>query len=380
MLQSEMIFWTLLQAGLWGREPKEITEKISKGQWLEIGSTAKKQTVLTLIFDGILMLPKLLQPEEDIRRQWMLYAIKIEQIHRKQNHVLAELAKRFEDEKLKVMLLKGESNAIFYDNPLRRQCGDIDLFVGRKNYQRACDLVRQWKIADEGTEWENNKHLEFKWDKVPIEIHRIVATPFSKKFSMIMIPWGEDVLNDTKEQFIPKDESTSVYMAPPEFNPIYLFYHLLNHFLTRGVGLRQLCDFARYLHVNAKTINRNRLKKDLQLLGLFLPWKAFGYLLVHQIGLPQDEFPFYDVKMKRKSARIWTLIEEEGNFGKYSQLMRHRPQGYVKGKLYSFSERTRKYLFLLNLFPALTSHYLWHFIIGGTLHVFLDKQNKSTHL
>lgn len=376
MTKTEKIFWIILRAGLWGKEPSMITEPLKSKEWIKIGEMAKRQTVLNLIFDGISFLPESLQPEKEIKRKWLASVIKTEQIHLRQNHVLAKIVGRFNDENVRTMLLKGESNAILYDNPLRRQSGDIDLFVGREQYPKTCELVRQWGIVND--ERENNKHLEFTWEEVPIEIHRIVATSFSKKFNREMIKWSEEVLWDTSTRFIPKDEETSILTGTPTFNAIYIFYHLLNHFLTRGVGLRQLCDLARCMHTYHKDIDKDELQKRLQLFGIFLPWKVFGYILVHKIGLPKDEFPFYSPMVKQKAFKVLIIIEKEGNFGKYSALASHRPKNYIAGKLFSFRERTKKYLTLMRLFPALTFHYLWNFLIGGTIHVVLDRDTDKS--
>lgn len=63
-------------------------------------------------------------------------------------------------------------------------------------------------------------------------------------------------------------------------------------------------------------IDRSRLRSILTDMDLMGPWKAFGCVLVDELGLPSSEFPFYDAEAGRKKTRILKRVLQEGNFGK----------------------------------------------------------------
>lgn len=64
---------------------------------------------------------------------------------------------------------------------LHRQCGDIDLYIGKKNYETANKLLRQ-ESTDEHE--ENHKRTCIHWHNVDIENHRILlrlSSPFADR-------------------------------------------------------------------------------------------------------------------------------------------------------------------------------------------------------
>jgi succinate dehydrogenase/fumarate reductase cytochrome b subunit len=373
MQNTESLFWSLLQAGLWNKAPQDITEPLSAKQWKLIWDTGAKQTVLGLLYDGICMLPEALQPDSELKKKWLFFTVRTEQMHRLLNRSLADIMNRLDKEGIRSMLLKGQGNATFYENPLRRQCGDIDLYVGRENYDRVCQLVHQWGIVTD-EESESIKHLHFEWDKVDVEIHRIPAFFPLPTYQKRFIEWSEEVLQHSQSGFTPADEVTNVVTPPPVFNALFIFYHLFYHFITGGIGLRQLCDLARCLHTLQSQIDRAELKFRLQDLGLMRPWQVFGYILVTTIGLDEKEFPFYDASMKKTAQKVLHRIEAEGNFGFFVQHRRQRPEGYVAGKIYSLIYNGKRYPALACLFPELTLTHFIFYVTNGVAHVFMDRK------
>ncbi|MBR1542994.1 MAG: hypothetical protein IJ628_10355 [Bacteroidaceae bacterium] len=57
----EHAFWELLKAGLWERDPV-LETKLTDEQWMEVMKQGKRQTLLGVLFDGMLRLPTELQP------------------------------------------------------------------------------------------------------------------------------------------------------------------------------------------------------------------------------------------------------------------------------------------------------------------------------
>jgi len=354
-------FWSLLQAGLWQKALPCIDVPLSSIQWDELHRFAKKQTLEGIIFDGMIHLPEEQQPDELLRLKWYGRVNKTEQTHRLLNHVLVEVVSGLEAEDIPSMLLKGQGNASFYLNPLRRHCGDIDLFVGRKNYQKACELMKSWGMEGD----ESIKHFHGEWHGVHIEIHRVAAYFNSKRKTKQIVEWSERLLEESKTTFIPSYETKPIAIPTPEFNVLFVFYHLFDHFTKSGIGLRQLCDLARMLHVFHQQLDLSLLEKHLHNYELMHPWQVFGYLLVHWLGLTQEEFPFYK-DTKEKTERVLKVILNEGNFGYYSGKQKHRFSSYLGRKWESFCSQTNRYLRLMRLFPSWMLGNYVVFVLHGT--------------
>lgn len=364
MNRSEKQFFALLQSGLWGSKPDEsLFDDIT--DWQAVLKIASMQTVIGFVFDGISNLPLHLQPSSDILQKLYITVVRIENSHELLNDRLTRIVPLLSDENIYPVLLKGQGVALNYPNPTHRQCGDIDLYVGEEDYKKACNLVIEKGMASLGPSSESYKHFHFDWDGVHIELHRMVAkipNPFiDKKFQ----EWTAFHLH--KDRLLRRHiNNTEILLPPPNFNALYIFYHAFHHFVSDGVGCRQLCDWVMCLHQFRDTINRDLLLADLKRFRLLRVWQIFGCIAVHQLGLPHEEFPFYtDSYSDISQDVILRDILQLGNFGRYDKKWKTRPAGYLSGKLHNFRMKNRR---AVKLFPAMRSnvfyYYIYYLLIG----------------
>lgn len=368
---TEQQFFALLRSGLWDSQIEEslFTDDTD---WSGILKMAAKQTVSGIIFDGISNLPENLQPPTAIMRRLYQTVIRIEQSHELLNDRLTKIIPLLQSESIYPILLKGQGVAQNYPNPVRRQCGDIDLYIGKQDFQRSCELAKEWGIvADEAI--EKHRHYHFNWDGVSIELHRIVEElpdPYrNRKFQH----WVEYHLQ--KDKLKTWDlQNRSISLPSVNFNAIYIFIHAFHHFISEGVGFRQLCDWIIHLHKFHDQIDRSELMKDLKDFGLFRVWQIFGCIAVHELGLAKEKFPFYTDEFRKKSQDI--ILEDIlllGNFGHYNPKWATRPSAYVPGKLYNLKRRSLR---ALNLYPILRGYmgiYYLHFLAMGIRQIAKDK-------
>ena len=347
-MKKENTFWTLLQAGLWQKDLPVLDVPLSKEEWQGIFDLAVKQSLDGIIYDGMMMLPEEQRPDRILQLKWYGRVNKNVQVHSLLNRVLVDIVDKFEEEDIPVLLLKGQGNASFYENPQHRQCGDIDLFIGTKNYERACRLIKDWGMNNAE---ESGKHLHGEWHGAHIEVHRFAAVLRNPAKQRRFVKWSEEMLNDRSNTFIPSAETQPVPILPPVFNVFFVFYHLLHHFSSSGVGLRQFCDLARLVHVYHGKLNLNELEKQLKGFGLMRQWQIIAYLLVHHIGLAQEECPFYK-DTGRLSEEVLRIVLEEGNFGYYAENRERKNTSYIVRKWEGFMIHTRRSRRLIRIFPS----------------------------
>src|SRR5690554_5075943 len=137
MNRTEQQFFALLRSGLWNT-PVDASLFSSDTEWPKILKMATMQTVNGTIFDGISNLPADAQPPVEVMRRLYQTVVRIEQSHAVLNDRLTRLVSMFQAEGINAILLKGQGMARYYPNPLRRQCGDIDLYIGMEDYDKAC--------------------------------------------------------------------------------------------------------------------------------------------------------------------------------------------------------------------------------------------------
>ncbi len=374
MSRTEEQFFTLLQSGLWG-SPVDISLFSDDTDWPAILKIAVMQTVSGIVFDGISRLSSELQPPTTIMRQLYQTVIRIEQSHELLNERLTRIIPLLQSEDIYPILLKGQGVAQNYPNPVRRQCGDIDLYIGKKDYKRACELAVGRGIVSNDI-LESHKHFHFDWDGVEIEFHHIVEKlpdPFkNKRFQY----WTQYHLQKNKLN-VWNLNNTEVLLPSANFDALYIFNHAFHHFISDGIGCRQLCDWVMYLHRFHAQIDRQELMKDLKAFGLLRAWQIFGCIAVHQLGLTKEEFPFYTDKIREVSQKI--ILKDIlllGNFGRYDPKWKTRPPGYLSGKLHNFRMKNRRALKLFSIIGENVSLYYIYYLVIGIQQIVNDKFNK----
>lgn len=359
-------FFSLLRSGLWDIEPD--LELFSKTvDWKSILVISEKQTVIGVVFDGILKLPSEMQPPQKLMHKLVQYVIQIEQSHELLNKQLVDVVPKMQAEGIQAILLKGQGVAQNYPNPIRRQCGDIDLFVGEQNCVRAMELlVSLGADPDNKTQKKSPKHESFYLNKVNIELHFLIEKLRNPIFNKRFQAWSKDHLktNNLNTWTI---AGVNISLPPIDFNALYIFNHAYHHFIAGGIGLRQLCDWALFLYKYNHQINKDRLLKTLKDFGLLKPWQVFGCILVKEIGLSKDDFPFYAKKYNDDSRKVLNLILEVGNFGEHTTENRKHPSGYLTGKLHSLYIKQKYLLKILPVFPRdVLTFYVWYWGCGIT--------------
>lgn len=343
-------FYALLRSGLWNTS-LDYSMFCFSNDWDTVMRYAFRQTVLGHVVDGCNALSLSLQPPKSIFckiRESILSGI---QAHALLNAVLVEVVMSLQEQGFNPVLLKGQGVALNYLEPTSRQCGDIDLYIGPREYERAREFISQHYVSD-GSSSESFKHYHFTHSGVVIELHRVAeCLPVPWQNSRFQ-RWTEFHLSGTNLRKV-KINEVDVNLPPVDFDVLYIFNHAWHHFSAGGgIGLRQLCDWVMYLHTFHHVINLVDLERNLKSFGLWRIWLTFGFIAVDVLGLPKIEFPFYTERYKYMAYNILNMIEQEGNFGVFHPDRENRPKKYFAGKLHSFRWMNRRFMRLFPLNPG----------------------------
>lgn len=337
MKEEQIAFLELVKSGLWGNEPDKSAFS-SKTDWKRLYKIGKKQALLGVMFDGMQRLPDELKPERGIYIQWCTAVLLIEDNNRKLNHELGNLYSMLRSEGIEPVLMKGQGVAQYYPEPLHRVCGDIDIFIGKKDYEATSRLLS--KDGHESAEM-TSIHSTFDWHGVVVENHNTIdqmASPKSdRELQKIVESWHH---GRERKMMI---EGTEVLLPPLDFDVVFIFHHALYHLLSSGVGFRQLCDWARMLHVNRDNIDKEEVRQMLKALRIEGAARIFEALEVEYLGMPSEDLILeYGEDDKRKAKILFDDIWNSGNFGFWDDNRSKRPEGYWKGKMYTFKNEVKR--------------------------------------
>ena len=367
MTRAQQQFLELLRAGLWGTKA-DVNLFKENVDWKAILRIAKEQTVQIIIADGIETLPEDTWPPKQAMLSLMMLRIKIQQMHNLLNTTLNQITEALNTEQIPSVLLKGQGVAQNYRIPASRMCGDIDLYIGEGNYQRACEIVRNLNPEKQEYTPESEQHMHLELNGVTIEVHRIASSINQKSKAEDFAKWTKAATIENKGTSY---DNLGVEIRLPEstFNAFFILYHAVRHMFTEGVGFRQICDWSMFLHRHHQEINIEELKTKLKEYRLEQIWKEFCILAHKVIGLPKEEIPLYPSKdNSNKTATITEHIFISGNFGHYDANGRDPHQtNYLKRKWRSFWFQSSRLLKLFRLFPAFTLTFGWGWLSSSVV-------------
>lgn len=340
-------FFELLRSGLWQKKA-DIKLFGKDTDWQTIYTLSFQQSVTAVVFDGIQTLPSELHPPRMLSLKWCSLTAQIEQANETINATLKEITQCLQTHAIPHVLLKGQGLASLYPHPLRRQCGDIDLFFKDSDFQSSKILFKTLKLPRLTCKTE--KHTEYLWSNILLESHHIPHyfnyPPFNRYLKKIINQWYPNTGN-----YLTLKENR-ICIPPPTFNAIYLPMHILHHLLSEGVGLRQLCDWTILLHQENKRIDFYQLRKDISAFRFHRVMKALGYIAVQYLGLPEGKLPIpITSKDKKQGEKIIQHILEGGNFGKYSEEKTPQSANNFSARIHNYSQVCRHCYRYLRLAP-----------------------------
>jgi hypothetical protein len=104
--------------------------------------------------------------------------------------------------------------------------------------------------------------------------------------------------------------------VPDDFHQaLILLLHIQQHMREGGVGLRQISDFALFLHKGLREETRPRLTKALDEIGLLRFAETLSLALVRHLSLPAKANPFEGGDPHMADALFADFLQS-GNFGK----------------------------------------------------------------
>ena len=301
------LFFELIQVAI--RKRKHLSYVPSEKEWEQLYLMAERQTVLGVCFKAVKeMADSVPRP---VYMRWLAMAAKIQQRNEEMNRKCAEVYEAIRKKGFECAVLKGQGMAELYnvnlDLNLYRQSGDIDVWLwkeGASLKENRKEVIRFARtIQPDATGAEH--HVGVEWMGTEVELHYEPAyfcNPFAnRRFRK----WFNEY---DKSEFQFSDNGFCVPDA--EFNRVFLLAHAFRHYLSEGLGLRQVMDYyflLRNLNHNLDLNHNNLIKR----LGMARFEKAMKWVIGYV-------FEGEDIEDGRKCGKmLLAQIMDGGNFGNY---------------------------------------------------------------
>lgn len=310
-------YLALLRAAIWGTNDEQLS--ISDDLLTDVVRLAAFQGTGPLIFDQLLQLKDIEIPDAlhmQMKQQCMMSMMQ----QNTMMPILSHAWNALERADIHPVLLKGLALAQYYPQPHLRQWGDIDLYVGQKQYHAACKVLdATFPEADHPAEDdEDRKHYNYVFQNTVLELHRIsmeMAHPKDRRYYETL-----------EEKYLTKDgpifeiDGLSITIPEETFNVFFTFLHAWHHFIETGMNMKQLCDIAVLLHAKREVLDTERLREMLIKLHLMEAWQLIMYIIVPYLGLPHEQAPFYTDQCEYRSELFFAHIFTEGSSRKLAHV------------------------------------------------------------
>lgn len=251
----ELLF-ALLRCALFDGEVDVVAyQNLTAEDWRQLFRMSAQQGVVAIVYDVVSTLPKEAQPPRNINLQWALSVEAIENRHEMQYKTSALLANLWAEQGIQTIVMKGLAIGTYFPLPSHRECGDLD-----------CFLVKDGSTTSNGYEVANQiceqigakvnrdyyKDSTIRYRGLLVENHRFFLPIRGSRRMKSLERHLEKVAVGESVNYVP---DTKLIVPTPDFNALFLTTHGLNHFLSEGIKLRHILDWALLLKGEQNNIN-----------------------------------------------------------------------------------------------------------------------------
>lgn len=299
MKSSEEYLVHLLRSVLLGEKSQEKPDGFSFG---EVYRAAAFHNVDSMAFYGVDRLE--VKPDERLYNEWKRKKDQCIILSFNQLHQCGEIVKKFRENNIKTMPLKGSLLKEMYPSPEYRQMADVDLLIESDKAQKAQQLMHSMGYT---TRIFGNESVD-EYSLPPymnVEIHsRMVAVEY--KYSWYYDDIWDKVIEDRDENGNPNGQ----YHLSWNDYYIYLLVHTAKHFEHCGTGIRSFMDIFVFMGKHRANIDDEYIDNELKKLDLCEFRKMAEKLAYIWFG---------DEEYDEKSREMEKYVFSSGAYGTFSQ-------------------------------------------------------------
>lgn len=301
-------------------DAEKIREQaINHGVWLTVFISMKE-----------LYSENMLNIDKELFNKWNAEFMYTTALCYRRNYFVYNTINKLQKSGISCCLLKGESISRFYKVPVCRNSSDTDILIEISNEKKCRNLLKRlgYKVQPR---FKGSHHFICTHPVGGVlEIHVSMCGDITND-----ICFDKKVELDEEYEKLLLEDGTIVNTLGITDGLIFLILHFTKHFLSFGVGVRQLYDILSYIDYYYEEIDLQRvycLLKHLKFDKLFFSIIDIGYnYFDFDIGLTSD------IRISQQTIQdILTDIEKGGVFGKQEKERKYFYEFYMKERFLSF--------------------------------------------
>jgi len=311
MISSELknALLTLVRKGIGHESP----ETLGQADWKKVQVLAIEQGLAAVVLDGIeqLKAQDIAMPDKAMMIQWIGAVLQnYEQRFKLYRRAIAELARFYNGHDIKMMVLKGYACSLDWPKPEHRPCGDIDIWQFGQQ-KEADELLNHTDFTDSTDNSlvpktsKNSKrseividnshhhHTVFDWKGFMVENHydfiNVHHHRSNADYEKILKQLGD-------ESFINPDagkgmrhecvdiDGAKVYLPSPNLHALFLLKHMMLHFASEEINLRQILDWAFFVKAHGEDVDWAMVTEVMEKFGMSQMFCIINRICVDDLG------------------------------------------------------------------------------------------------
>ena len=275
--------------------------------WQDMRTLAAQQGLSAVALDGIEKLPEQYRPSKVFMLEWIGETLQCyEYRYELYCRTITEMAAFYNSHGYRMMVLKGYACSLEWPKPEHRPCGDIDIW--QFGEQKAADalLAKEKGIK---IDTSHHHHTVFDWNGFTVENHfdfiNVHHHKSHKSFERILKQLGED------DSHFVEVYGEKVYLPSPNLHALFLLKHLILHFISEGITLRHVLDWAFFVQKNGKEVDWDRLLPVLEEYHMRDFFSIINAICVEDLGFEKDFFPDIGVDSSVKGRVLNDIMKPE---------------------------------------------------------------------
>lgn len=275
--------------------------------WNELKALAEKHGLSAVVLDGIERLPNQQRPPKVFLLEWIGETLQgYEYRYELYCRAIAEMAAFYREFGFKMMVLKGYVCSLDWPKPEHRPCGDIDIWQFGQQKEADEALIKEKGIE---IDTSHHHHTVFYWRDFMVENHydfiNVHHHKSHKAFERILKQLGAD-----NSHFV-EVYGEKVYLPSPNLHALFLLKHLLLHFTSEEITIRQVLDWAFFVKRHGKEVDWDWLLPVLEEYYMRDFFNIINAICVEDLGFEKDFFPVAPVESSLKERVLNDIMKPE---------------------------------------------------------------------
>ncbi len=308
MLQKELskTFFRLVRLGV-GNPLSGHVRSESEVDWNILQTLASEQGLSAVVVNGIEKLPDIQKPPKTLLLQWIGEVLQdYEYRYELYCRAIAEMAQFYNQHGFKMMILKGYACSLDWPKPEHRPCGDIDIWLFGQQKEADKTLAKE-----KGIEIDNSyqHHTVFFWNDFMVENHYDFINVHHHRSNVEFEKLLKELATDDSNSVEVYGEK--VFIPSTNLHALFLLKHIMIHFASEGVTLRQLLDWGFFVKNHTSEIDWKWLDGVLKRFGMNRLFDIINAICVENLGFEVGIFPKVQFEPMMKERVLNEILSPE---------------------------------------------------------------------